>query len=131
LPGSELASCAAIDQNNYMNFRKITAIGIFTAFLAATSICFGGSRANKGSTEGTFAGIEQGDYAHLLLKDKKGKQESYFILRPDRSVQSYLDHPKELKGRRIRVHWEERNENIPEAGGKMRIKVVTKVDART
>jgi hypothetical protein len=31
----------------------------------------------------------------------------------------------------VRVHWEERNENIPEAGGKQRIKVVTKVDQRT
>ena len=89
------------------------------------------SRATKGYTDGTFAGIEQGDYAHFLVKTAKGKQESYFILRPDKSVQAYLDNPDKLKGRRVRVHWQERNENIPEAGGKQRIKVVTKIDART
>lgn len=99
--------------------------------VAFASSSFAESRATKGRTDGTFAGIEQGDYAHFLVKDKRGKQESYFILRPDKSVQSYLNNPTKLKGRRIRVHWEERNENIPEAGGKQRIKVVTKVEART
>ena len=101
------------------------------SLLAAASICFAESRATKGTTDGTFAGIEQGDYAHFLLKDTKGKPESYFILRPDKSVQSYLDNLDKLKGRKVRVYWEERNEQIPEAGGTQRIKVVTKVEART
>ena len=100
-------------------------------FFAASSLSFAGSKTSKGTTEGTFAGIEQGDYAHFLLKDKKGKRESFFILRPDKSVQSYIDNGDKLKGRKVRVYWEERNETIPEAGGKQQIKVVTKVEART
>jgi hypothetical protein len=30
----------------------------------------------------------------------------------------------------VRVHWEERDEQIPEAGGKQRIKIVTRVEER-
>lgn len=85
---------------------------------------------SKGSENGTFAGIEQGDYPHFLLKEKKGVL-SFFILKPDASVQAYLDNPVKLKGRKIRVHWEERMQKIPEAGGQERIKVVVKVDQRT
>jgi len=77
-----------------------------------------------GSTEGTFVGIEQGDYAHFLIKDKKGHDDSFIILRPDKSVQPYLDLPAKLKGRRVRVHWKE--QTIPEAGGLM--KTVVKVE---
>jgi hypothetical protein len=84
------------------------------------------ARGASGSTEGTFIGIEQGDYAHFLIKDKKGKDDSFIILRPDKSVQPYLDHPAKLKGKRVRVHWEE--QMIPEAGEKM--KTVTKVELR-
>jgi len=84
----------------------------------------------RGSANGTFAGIEQGDYAHFLLKDKKGVQ-SFLVLKPDASVKSFLDNPDKLKGRKIRVQWEERMQEIPEAGGKQRIKVIVNVDQRT
>ena len=84
------------------------------------------SRAATGSTAGTFVGIEQGDYAHFQIKDKKGKDDSFIVLRPDKSVQPYLDNPAKLKGREVRVHWKE--QTIPEAGGKM--KTVTKVESR-
>ena len=115
---------------NIMNPLPKLAVALFcTLTLAATSLAE--SKATKGTTEGTFAGIEQGDYAHFLIKDKKGRPESYFILRPDKSVQSYIDNGDKLKGRKIRVFWEERNEDIPEAGGKQQIKVITKVEART
>ena len=110
-----------------MNARQLCTALIVTLVFAASA--FSESRASKGTTNGTFAGIEQGDYAHFLVKTPKG-QESYFILRPDKSVQSYLDNPNKLKGRKIRVYWEERNENIPEAGGKQKIKLVTKVEER-
>lgn len=102
----------------------------FALLLGFAATAAAESRATKGRTDGTFAGIEQGDYGHFLIKDTKGKPQSFFVLRPDKSVQSYLENPDKLKGRRVRVHWEERNEHIPEAGGKQRIKVVTKVEER-
>jgi hypothetical protein len=108
--------------------RILTAAAVVS--LAFCTSAFAESRAKKGQTDGTFAGIEQGDYAHFVVDRSKGKQESYFILRPDKSVQSYLDNPAKLKGRKVRVYWEERTENIPEAGGKQQIKVVTKVVER-
>jgi hypothetical protein len=86
----------------------------------------GESSAATGSTEGTFVGIEQGDYAHFLIKDKKGKDDSFIVLRPDKSVQPYLDNPAKFKGGEVRVHWKE--QTIPEAGGKM--KTVIKVQSQ-
>lgn len=80
----------------------------------------------SGSTEGTFAGIEAGDYSHFLIKDKHGADESFIILQVDKSVQAFLDNPGKLKGRKIRVFWEEKM--IPEAGGME--KTVTKVEER-
>lgn len=79
-----------------------------------------------GTTEGTFVGIDAGDYAHFLIKNKEGKDDSFIILRPDDSVKAFLDNPTELKGRSIRVYW--KMETIPEAGGKE--KTVTKVEER-
>ena len=109
--------------------RQLLAAAALLVFAVGPS--FAASRASKGHTDGTFAEIEQGDYAHLVVKDSKGKRQSFFILRPDKSVQSYIDNGSKLKGRKVRVHWEERNESIPEAGGKQRIRVVTKVDQQT
>jgi hypothetical protein len=70
-----------------MNARQLCTALIVTLAFAASA--FSESRGSKGTTNGTFAGIEQGDYAHFLVKTPKG-QESYFVLRPDKSVQSYL-----------------------------------------
>ena len=110
-------------------FRRLSFSVSFLALLAASSLCFAGAKeSNKGTTAGTFTGIEQGDYAHFQIKDGKGAAQSYFILQPDKSLQSYLDKPAKFKGKPVVVHWEEREENIPEAGGKQRIRIVTKVD---
>ena len=114
---------------NPMKSLRLLAVTFALIFISA-GIAGAESRAKKGTSIGTFAGIEQGDYAHFLIKDPKGRRESFFVLRPDKSVQSYLDNPNKLKGRKIRVFWEDRNEHIPEAGGKQQIKVVTKVEER-
>ena len=110
--------------------RRLITLASLALLLVAASPAFAESRASKGHSDGTFVEIEQGDYAHFVIKTKAGR-ESFFVLRPDKSVQSFIDNGSKLKGRKVRVHWEERNENIPEAGGKQRIKVVTKVDQRT
>ena len=110
-----------------MNFLR-TFSAVVALFLLTVSAAQGSDKAKgtSGSTEGTFFGVEQGDYTHLQIKDKKGKADSFIVLRPDKSVQSFLDNPVKLKGRKIRVFWKE--ETIPEAGGKE--KTVTKVESR-
>lgn len=80
--------------------------------------------AKTGTTDGTFVRIDQGDYAHFLIKETNGKDASFIVLRPDASVQQYLDKPAKLKGHKVRVHWQE--QTIPEAGGLM--KTVVKVE---
>jgi hypothetical protein len=107
-----------------MTFARSTAVAVLlVCCLAVTTPAWAGS-AKTGSTEGTFVGIDQGDYAHFLIKNKKGQDDSFIILRPDKSVQSYLNNPTKLKGRKVRVHWKE--QTIPEAGGLM--KTVVKVE---
>ena len=78
----------------------------------------------SGSTEGTFVGIEQGDYPHFLIKEKNGQSDSFVILRPDESVQPYLDNPAKFKGRAVKVYWAQKF--IPEAGFPM--KTIYKVE---
>lgn len=41
----------------------------------------------NGVTDGTFVRIEQGDYAHFYVKTKTNREESFFILNPDPSLQ--------------------------------------------
>ena len=103
--------------------RPIAAVVLLACFLAVAPTTSAGSP-KTGITDGTFVGIEQGDYAHFLIKNKKGHDDSFIVLRPDKSVQAYLDNPAKLKGHKVRVHWKE--QTIPEAGGLM--KIVGKVE---
>lgn len=103
--------------------RPIAAAVLLVCLFAVVPPALAGSP-KSGSTEGTFVGIEQGDYAHFLIKDKKGQDDSFIVLRPDKSVQSYLDNPAKLKGHKVRVFWKE--QTIPEAGGLL--KTVVKVE---
>jgi hypothetical protein len=113
-----------------MNFLRLAA-GLLSCVLLAVSSA-AGADAKSGKqriTEGTFAGIEQGDYAHLLVKTASGKQESYFVLQVDKSVQPYVEYATKMRGRKVRVYWREKMENLPEAGGRTRVQVVERIEA--
>ena len=75
-------------------------------------------------TEGTFTGIEQGDYSHWQMKTKGGKEVSYFILKTDAALDKVIANSKAHIGKRCRVTWKKSTEDIPEAGGKMEIDVI-------
>ena len=107
-----------------MTFGRSIAVAVLLVCSPIVTTSAWAGSPKTGSTEGTFVGIEQGDYAHFLIKDKKGQDDSFIILRPDSSVQPFLDNPTKLKGRKVRVHWKE--QMIPEAGGRM--KTVVKVE---
>lgn len=78
--------------------------------------------------EGTFVGVEQGDYAHWNMRVKGGVDASYFILRPDASVEQVLEKPEAYAGKRCRVTVKKSMENIPEAGGRMEVEQVVSVE---
>jgi hypothetical protein len=75
-------------------------------------------------TTGVFLGIEEGDYAHWRMKDAKGNELSFFILKPEPSVEAVLENPEKFVGRACQVTWTKSMEDIPEAGGKMEIEQV-------
>ena len=85
--------------------RSVTASVLFVLFLSVASLNAAGGGA-RGSTEGTFVGIEQGDPAHFVIKEKGGGEHRFFIPRSaDESVQPYLDNPAKFKGRPVKVYW--------------------------
>jgi uncharacterized protein YecT (DUF1311 family) len=77
----------------------------------------------KQTMTGTFAGIEQGDYAHLKLTTADGNEEDFFVRSDANGLKALIDSPKKFVGKKIAVQWEERDEDIPEAGGKIKIRV--------
>jgi hypothetical protein len=79
------------------------------------------------TVEGTFTGIEQGDYAHWNMRTKAGEV-SYYILKPDASVEKVLKNAKPFVGRKCRITYKKTTENIPEAGGKMEVEQIVSVE---
>jgi hypothetical protein len=78
--------------------------------------------------EGTFTGIEEGDYFHWNMTTKSGEPMSFFIMRPDDSVEKVTANPENYVDKKCRVTWKKSTENIPEAGGKMEIEQILSVE---
>lgn len=106
-----------------------------TAFVAALKQAAGkaggkpkAQAAASKAIEGTFLGIEEGDYAHWNMRDKDGEEVSFFILNPDTAVEKVLEKPKAYAGRKCRVTVKQSKDNLPEAGGKVDIEQVVSVE---
>jgi hypothetical protein len=78
--------------------------------------------------EGTFVRIEEGDYFHWNMKSKAGEELSFFIMKADASVEKVVENPEAYVGKKCRVTWKTSTENIPEAGGKMKIDQILSVE---
>ncbi len=78
--------------------------------------------------EGIFTGIDDGDYLHWNMKTGEGKERSFFVLQPDTTLEKVLEEPGKFVGRKCRVRWKPSTENIPEAGGKMKIEQILSVE---
>jgi hypothetical protein len=81
-----------------------------------------------GYSDGTFAGTEQGDCLHLDLKQADGSIETYFVLKPDESLEKLIKEGDASKGAKIRVHWTEKMQDIPEAGEATRMKLCDRIE---
>lgn len=101
-----------------------------TAFVAALKKGKDGGNARAAAklTDGVFLGIEEGDYAHWKMRTVDGDEVSYFILKPDATVDKVLEKPGAHIGKRCRVTWKKSTENIPEAGGKIEVEQVLSVE---
>ena len=79
-------------------------------------------------TEGKFLRIDEGDYFHWVMKDDAtGEEATFFILKPDASVEAVVSDPEKFVGRKCRVTWKESTERIPEAGQKMDVQQILSV----
>jgi hypothetical protein len=80
------------------------------------------------TTSGVFTGILEGDYSHWKMTTEKGEEVSYFILKPDASIERALENPKPFIGKKCVVKWKASKENLPEAGGKIEVEQVISVE---
>ena len=81
------------------------------------------------TTIGTFTEMEEGDYFYIHMKDDDGKKVSYRIIRAYQGGdQLNIDNWKTVVGKKIKVTWEETEEDIPEEGGKQMVKKVLGVE---
>jgi site-specific DNA-cytosine methylase len=76
---------------------------------------------NQQVTIGTFVTIEGGDYYHFYFKPETGAEKDLFVLNGDETYQKIAANPEKYKGVKIKVTWERKKQNIPEAGGEMEI----------
>lgn len=84
--------------------------------------------ASTKTTEGTFVRVDEGDYFHFVITDKKGEEVSFFILKGDATVDKVVEEPGTFVGKKCRVHWKTSVEDIPEAGGKLEIEQILSVE---
>lgn len=70
--------------------------------------------------EGTFQGIEQGDYAYFKVKNAK-EEKSLMVLNTDKTYEKIAANPKKFIGKKVKVYWVAAKQNIPEAGGMISI----------
>ena len=85
--------------------RSVTACVVLILFVSVGSLSAAGTGGRKGSTEGTFVGINREDQSHFLIKDREGRDHSFLLQSPDESVKPFLDDPAKCKGRPVKVYW--------------------------
>lgn len=100
----------------------------FVAALKKGKGAAGKPKAAAKLTDGTFLGIEEGDYFHWKMRTADGDEVSYFILKPDASVDKVIENPEAHIGKKCRVTWKASTENLPEAGGKAEIEQILSVE---
>lgn len=83
---------------------------------------------DRGTATGVFEGIEEGDYFHLRLRLADGEELTYLILRSEGLLDKVVENPGRYAGKKLKVHWEEKVLDIPEAGGKQQMTVCVRVE---
>lgn len=79
-----------------------------------------------GYSDGAFAGSEQSDYLHLDLKQADGGIETFIVVKKDASLEPLLK--EGAVGTKVRVHWTEKMQDIPEAGEATRFKICDRIE---
>jgi len=87
------------------------------------------SNDNAGTTIGTFLLLAEDDYYQIHIKDANRKEHSFTLWRAyEGAADLNVDNWKSVKGKKIKVNWEETMEDIPETGEKVLVKKVLSVE---
>lgn len=87
-----------------------------------------GTVLGAGFADGTFSGIEEGDFFHLDLEQADGEILTFFVITRDKSVDPFINDQAKERGKKIRVHWTEKMQDVPDAGGIIRLKVCDRIE---
>jgi len=88
-----------------------------------------GSENKIQTTTGIFASIDSGDYFYLNMKDEKNQETSFTIWQAyEGAAELNVDNWESVRGKKIKVTWQEGMEEIPEANDKMLVKKVIAVE---
>ncbi len=109
---------------DYVSFAEF----LTTRAKAYSSALRKGAKQSASTFEGTFTGIQEGDYAHWTMKDRKGNERSFFILQTTPAIDRVLADPQEYEGRKCRVTFKKSKENLPEAGQVVEIEQIVSVE---
>lgn len=71
--------------------------------------------------EGTFGGIEQGDYFYLLVNISDEESISIMVLDTDEFYNNIEAAPEEFEGKKIRVYYQDTTQYLEAAGGDVEI----------
>jgi outer membrane lipoprotein-sorting protein len=80
-------------------------------------------------TIGTFLSIENGDYYQLHIKDKNEKEASFYFWQAyEGADQLNIGNWKSVKGKKIKVTWQDSKEKDPNSEKKIAIKKILAID---
>jgi hypothetical protein len=79
-------------------------------------------------TTGVFVGIEQGDYFYFKVKTDSGEEKSFMVLNPDEIYSKIEAESANFQGKKVKVYWQAKKQNIPEAGGEIDIQEYIKAE---
>lgn len=82
---------------------------------------------SSGTMDGTFLRLDQGDYAHFVIKDNAGKEQDFFVIKGDSTIDAIVAAPAKYKGRKVSVKWQVVMTDIPEAGGQTKIRKLVSI----
>lgn len=117
---TDKSASPASAKDNAESTRRLN--GLSRAFVSALK-----AEAASSTVEGVFKGVEEGDYMHWKMR-VGGEDVSYFVLRPEPSVEKVLENPDSYVGRKCRATIKTSMENIQEAGGKIEVEQVLSVE---
>ncbi len=88
-----------------------------------------GRPATKGkSFQGIFFGLEEDDYAEILVRDEKGRYQKLLWLEAFEGSELLVRNPETLKGKKVRITYSEKEAYIPKIKGYAPKKIILKLE---